>query len=466
MTVVRESDPVDVPDAGLPERPPPRRPKKKRGKRRTTDAMRKANRINSSKSTGPKSDASKAAVATHAVKHGCCCKTLLFLDDEDPRLFWAEVDRRCIERGVATTDERTLVTAAVYAELTKVRSANALTASINEVRAQTRDAFSDGTVKHVRAWIPRLEKEADIAVEELRSSTSGCTYLLNQLQFLRERLQGYYSLEVLQRSEALRLGGNRPEEIFKNRDVFDLNKAYLGGINGTNGFNSDGATNALQYDLPDGMTLTEFTRRCEPLVKDLPTVEEGNRRLKAYVEREIASLTERKKVVALREQRQLQANLEMAQAPVDKAGALWRRYMDSSDRTYNASLRLLLSLQNDRRKHGDEYGTVDGPAASAGEPSAVDATPDEPDVQAPAPASEGAISPVGEASPAAENRVQTVEKQNKAVAPQVVGGSGGCNEVLPPSGDRPEVPDGGLPVNFAELLAEARRKTDAMLNSE
>ena len=108
--------------------------------------------------------------------------------------------------------------------------------------------------------------------------------------------------------------GIDPEEIFKNRDVFDLNKAYLGGINGTNGFDADGATNALQYDLPSGMTLTEFLRRCEPLVKDLPTVEEGNRRLKAYVEREIASLTERKKVVAVRDQRQLQANLEMATA--------------------------------------------------------------------------------------------------------------------------------------------------------
>ena len=157
--------------------------------------MRTANRINSSKSTGPKSAASREAVATHAVKHGCCCKTLLFLDDEDPKLFWAEVDRRCVERGVETTDERTLITAAVYAELTKVRSANALTASINEVRAQTRDAFSDGTVKHVRAnGSPGLERgDADIAVEELRSSTSGCTYLLNQLQFLRERLQGYYS---------------------------------------------------------------------------------------------------------------------------------------------------------------------------------------------------------------------------------------------------------------------------------
>ena len=106
--------------------------------------------------------------------------------------------------------------------------------------------------------------------------------------------------------------------------------------------------------------------------------------------------------------------------------------MDSSDRTYNASLRLLLSLQNDRRKHGDEYGTVDGPAAPAAEPATVDATPEGPEVQAQAPAPEGAISLVGEALPAAENRVQTDDEkiQNKSRgARKTVGGTRGCNEV-------------------------------------
>jgi hypothetical protein len=51
--------------------------------------MRKANNIYYSRFLYTKSEASKAAVATHAVKHGCCCKTLLFLEDEDPKLFWS-----------------------------------------------------------------------------------------------------------------------------------------------------------------------------------------------------------------------------------------------------------------------------------------------------------------------------------------------------------------------------------------
>src|SRR6266481_4476703 len=91
------------------------RPKKKRKKRRVTRAMRLANASNSVKSTGPSSASGRRAACMNAVRHGMACKELVFLDDEDENLFWADVDCRARELGVVTTEERALVVNAVYA---------------------------------------------------------------------------------------------------------------------------------------------------------------------------------------------------------------------------------------------------------------------------------------------------------------------------------------------------------------
>ena len=276
-----------VPLPPEPATPQPARIKKKRKKRRVTPAMHRANKSNSLNSTGPTSESGKRASSANSVRHGCACKELFFLDDEDPERFFAVVDARIRELNAVTAEEKTLVTNAVYSELVKIRAANAHVAAINEVRAEVRDQFADKSAKAVRAIIPRLVTEPDVAVEELRDSTRGCDYLLGQFKILRSRLEVYNGYEIGQRRDALRMAGHRPEEMFKDDYVFDFNKCYLGAISGEGGFSVDEAGNAFMHDRTEDMCRVEFIRMLEPLVKDLPSLVEGHRRLSAYLDKEI-----------------------------------------------------------------------------------------------------------------------------------------------------------------------------------
>ena len=139
----------------------------------------------------------------------------------------------------------------------------------------------------LRHSIEKLGKQPDVAVAELSNTSKGISFLLSQFQLLKERLTAYYSFEVSQREYALKISGLRPDELFNNKDIFDFDKAYLGAISGPGSFTAGGAGNALQHDKPDTMTYTELVRRLKPLVCDLPTVEEGNRRLHKHIAKEV-----------------------------------------------------------------------------------------------------------------------------------------------------------------------------------
>ena len=387
--------------------------------------MRSANAANGAKGAGKKSAAGLIASSLNSTKHGMCCKTLIFLEDEDQSEFWADVDRRVAERGVTSIEERDLVVTVAYSRWVNRRVINATAAAINEERADILDRFDDGNVKQMRDWIDRIATEPDVAVDELSKSTCGCVFLLSQFQLLGARLEAYYSMEVSQRGYALRLGGHRPDEIFVDKDVFDFDKAYFGGISGTAGFSADEAGNALQFDKPAGMSYTELVRRLEPLVKDIPSLEEGRRRMKAYIEAEVARLTERKELMGYREERRLVAAFNTAQAPVDRAAVTRARYLADSNRTFFAAVRLLQALKKDRRDHGDlgqEARDDDGVKAEPGADSAQSGEPradQRNDAVIPAP--EVADSAVVEALLEAEAPAENVQIRIEAVAPEVVG---------------------------------------------
>jgi hypothetical protein len=232
--------------------------------------MRSANAANGAKGAGKKSAAGLIASSLNSTKHGMSCKTLIFLADEDQSEFWADVDRRVAERGVTSIEERDLVVTVAYSRWVNRRVINATAAAINEERADILDRFKDGDVKQTRDLIDRIPTEPDLAVDELSKSTRGCMFLLKQFEFLRERLQAYLSFEIGQRREALRLGCHRPEELFKDRDVIDLNRCSLGGIL-VNRVHRRGSRHAGTTD--PGLTYTEFVRMLEPHVKDIPSFE-------------------------------------------------------------------------------------------------------------------------------------------------------------------------------------------------
>ena len=133
---------------------------------------------------------------------------------------------------------------------------------------------------------------------------------------MNRRLITHKSFEVSQREYCLRLAGHRPEELFTDPVVRDLNRSYLASLHGPGFFTADMAANAFMYDRPKEITETEFTRRMEPFVKDLVSKEEGWNELKKFVHDRIKRLKERTELMGYREERQLKAALGVAQSPL------------------------------------------------------------------------------------------------------------------------------------------------------
>jgi len=331
-----------------PDEEPPKGPRK----RIRTEAQAAASRANGSKSKDPTTDTGREKVKFNAVQHGATCKEIVFLDAEEETAFWAKVDRIVEEERAVGELELDAIKTLAYSRVTKDRAINAQAIAVNEHRAQIKDHFGDQKRTEMRNLVPELVKAPDVTVTKLMNSTCGCTFLIREFRSIEHRLTTHKSFEVSQREYTLRLAGHRPEELFTDPVVRDLNRAYLSSLQGPGFFTPAMAANAFMYDRPEEITTTEFERRMEPFVKDLVNVDEGWNQLKKFVHDRIERLKERKELMGYREERQLKAALGVAQSPCDRDGEKTTRYMNQSDRIFFAAVRSLQALKDERRKHG------------------------------------------------------------------------------------------------------------------
>jgi hypothetical protein len=394
---------------------PEKVPKKKR---RVTARMTAANRKNATKSTGPSTEA-RPKTRFNGTRHGMASREIMFMDGEDPQAFWAEVDLWCRQRGAETADERTAIANAVYSAWVKARVINAQVHAANDAIDTINHTFADQKVALVRDLLADLKAKPEVIIAAVMNTSYGCALLIKEFKALRDRLKTHCSFEVSQREHALRLGGHRPKELFTNKVVQEFNRSYFGSLDGPGGFTAAEAANALMYDRPSGVSKGEFERRLGRLVLKLPTIEEGHAKLKRYVHRWIARLRERKELMEYREEKQKKAAIGKALADVSPAGQVLVRYANQADRTFSASLKLVLTLKADRRKFGD--GELDDPAPEQ-TPAANPCDAEDP---APEVASEPVeIDPQPAVIPAAQD-----EKPTEAVATEVVGPVDGNNAV-------------------------------------
>jgi hypothetical protein len=385
--------------------PEPRaRTPKKRKKRFVTSAMRSAARANSKKSTGP-SEAARARTRFNGVVHGMASQQIMFLKNENPGHFWSEVDLWCTQRGAVTEDERSCIADAVYSRWVKRRVINAQVHAANEAIEDIEDHFEERKAAEVQDLIPNLKAKPGLTVTELMNSTCGCTFLITEFTALSERLTTHYSFEVSQREHALRVGGHRPKELFTDTVVKELNRSYLGSLQGPGGFTAAGAANAFIYDKPEDISDGEFERRLERHILDLPTIEEGHAQLQRYVKGWIDRLTERHELMGYRESRQKLTAIGKAQIDTSAAGEKRVRYLNQSDRNFYAAMRTVLALKAERRKYGEADIDEAGPGDAAEAEVAADVATDP-----------VAMVPEAAVIPAVED-----QKPSEAVAPQVVG---------------------------------------------
>ena len=445
------------------------KPPKKRKPRHVTNEMRAAARANSKKSTGPKSKAGRDKSRFNGAVHGMASQKIMFMDGENPEDFWSTVDLWCTQRGAQTEDERTCIADAVYSRWVKARVINAQVHAANEAVEDIEDHFEERKAAEVQDLIPNLKEKPGLTVTALMNSTFGCDFLINEFNALSERLTTHYSFEVSQREHSLRLGGHRPKELFTDKVVKELNRSYLGSLQGPGGFTAAGAANAFIYDKPEDISDGEFERRLERLVMDLPTIEEGHAQLQGYIKGWIARLTERHELMGYRQERQKMTAIGKAQIDVTAQGEKRVRYLNQTDRSFNAAMRMVLALKAKRRKYGDEYDDEPAPGDAAGDSEGQEQRPgsammsdpvgfNPPKPQSPIPdpdrcetASEAAVIAAGEG-----------EKRSEAMVPQVVGPPAGNNPISSPPAVLAPTP---APVHHDPLLAliEAGKKEFAHL---
>jgi hypothetical protein len=292
----------------------------------------------------------------------------MFIEGEDPREFWKEVDLWCRQRGATTADERTAIANAVYSVWVKARVINAQAHAYNDAVDTINHSFGIQKMAEIRDQLAGLAEKPEVTIATAMNSSYGCMLLINEFTALSERLKSHCSFEVSQREHGLRLGGHRPKELFTNKVVEEFNRSYFGSLHGPGGFTAAEVAMALSSDRPDGVSPGEFERRLERVIAELPTIEAGHAELTKYVDRWIAQLTERKELMGYREERQKKAAIGKAAADVSAAGQVLVRYGNQADRIFNASMRLVLALKAERWKHGDGDLDEAEPSTEATEP--------------------------------------------------------------------------------------------------
>ena len=304
---------------------------------------------------------------------------------------------------------------------------------MNEAVDKINNTFDDQKQAEVQKLILDLPSKTKETHARLMSSTAGIAWLLEKFTYFKYHLGLYTNFPVSDRAIALRIGGHDPKDLFHDPIVWWINQANFGALFGPGGYSAEEAANVLQDDCPDGMTYAEVVVRLEPMMNDLPTVEEGHLYLKKYIQEWIDKLTERKELIRFREDRDRANAVGKAELDASAEGDKRKRHANASTRISQSSIRLLFTMKQERRKYGE--GDLSDPSPQ--QDPAVDAAPAEgqaPLVTGPefhreepptvaVPVAEG-LDPVE--APAVKN-----QEKSEAVTTQVVGETGGNNATSP-----------------------------------
>jgi hypothetical protein len=263
------------------------------------------------------------------------------------------VARWARQLGAVTDVEYAQVEEAVYAKWKQRR----IRGSQGAARYQASEhiqASGDRAAEEACTLIPQIPQSPETVIPQLRATSQGCSFLLQQFQLLRERLATHGFFEVSQRRWCLNLFARRSDHLFIDPHVYDLDRLYLGAIGGVGSFTALQAANAFLLDRPDDMSDGEFARRLEPMVENLPAIAEGQAGLIKLVDAAIAELTERVGLLRLRERDDREVAEINADTDVTPDGALRVRYDGMAGREHHAALRQFRALRDDRLKHGTD----------------------------------------------------------------------------------------------------------------
>jgi hypothetical protein len=333
------------------------------GKKPVSEKQLIANRLNSMKSTGPRTPEGKARSSMNNCQSGMRSEKDV-LPGEDGALY--EQRRAGFSRALAPSDA---VQQALVDRFARLEWRGQRGETVEEARAELkiRDVVENAERRDA-AEAAQLAAGLDESPENqalLLCTPAGLRLMIQEWSTVRAEVVQYNNVLGTQRKRCLALVGKRREDALRG-DPLALQwvRALLGVACGA-GATLERVAKNLGGEPPEGMFGAEFDIRVERIARSLPGKAEAQALLVGAIDAEIRRLEERLAVVEPRAEENLALAAEAARMEVTAEGSRLGQQILASYRGSDACLRRLEALKNPRQP-GPGRGSRKAEPAPAG----------------------------------------------------------------------------------------------------
>jgi hypothetical protein len=329
-----------------------------------TEARRRANIRNAQSSTGPRTEAGKNISKFNNLRWGCYAKELI-IPGESAEALQERCERWEQDLRPLSEPERYEVFNAVHATWRQDRMRRAEAIALADLVDKTAEHFHDQKEREARDLIARLPESPGEAIQGLRNSTAGLTWMIGQIEMLAHQVEGRQWLPASQMRHLIHLCGKRPVDLFVDLLVNGVVELYLALLlPATQVANpEEQAVIELEADRPPGMERYEFELRVNDIARSPMPADQALAKLKQALAQMLEELTERLELIGLREECDLARAIGKAKGDAGAETAKRQRVENSMDRQRRMSLKEFRALRNARPEPGDKDPNGDGNGA-------------------------------------------------------------------------------------------------------
>jgi hypothetical protein len=315
-----------------------------------------ANRINASRSTGPRTEAGKNISKYNNLTHGRCARTLVVLPDECAETVTREAQEMVQALDAVGPAEERIALAYAGCFQSFQRGQTAEGGALNLAQNAVREQAAEGQQAEVSRLGGLLVAGTDLetTIDQLKRTSTGCSYLLSQFNIIDEHLSIFDGLSPVQRVLAIHLLGRRPCDWFRDGVVRDWTYAYVFAYYGDRPFDGESVAALLHADRPERMSPSEYLHHVNHLIETALSADEANAVLRKLVAAQIKELTDLRDLRKFQEARDLEDKIDKARVDDSPEGRNRQQNMAAAVRHMKALRIELEAMQAQRRERGGE----------------------------------------------------------------------------------------------------------------
>jgi hypothetical protein len=307
-----------------------------------SDKKREANRRNSQKSTGPRTEDGKARSRRNSLKHGLTGEGTVLPPDET-QLFQERMHDWTDEDRPEGPMEAYVLGCAVLASVRVDRCAKLDLADVAERRKATTRNWEQLQRRRAKSAAKLLEEDPARAVERLTATATGCNWLIDEWDQLLESLNSEGGWNHEQAAHALRIMGLAPE-VEGDEFAQMMRRNYLGSCAEIDADEVDAVCGISTADL-------EPEARLNAIEAALPDAASARATLQKLIDDEVEFLeTRRDDLWHNQDGPKLAAAIALESFDPSPVGSLRRRYEMSSSLDFHRSLNQLARRRIEARR--------------------------------------------------------------------------------------------------------------------